>query len=99
MSASQLLVDGQLSGVVPDEAALDSAILAASRAFLNAAPVAVQNVKKAAIAVHCASQEERQKYVQDLFGKMMSSPEAAHGMAAFAAKKDPDWPQFVKSKL
>jgi enoyl-CoA hydratase/carnithine racemase len=99
VSASQLLLDGQLSGVVADEAALDAAVLAASRAFLSAAPNAVQSVKKAVNAVHCAPSEERQRYVQDLFGKMIASPEAAHGMAAFVAKKDPNWPQFAKSRL
>lgn len=99
VTMEQLLLDGQISSVEPNVVALDAAVLAASKSFLLAAPGAVALVKKAVSEVHCAPAEKRQKYVLELFKHMMASPEAAHGMGAFMAKKDPDWPMFVKSKL
>jgi methylglutaconyl-CoA hydratase len=46
------------------------------------------------------SEAAKAEYVQGLFRRMMSSAEAAHGLAAFAAKADPDWLAFaLRSKL
>ncbi len=101
VSAEQLLRDGQLSRVLPDEAALDGAVAEAARAQLQCAPGAAAEVKRVAAYLSSShSETDKAAYVAALFARMMSSPEAAHGIVAFAAKQSPDWPSFAaRSKL
>jgi 1,4-dihydroxy-2-naphthoyl-CoA synthase len=101
VSASQLFSDGQLSSVFADMPSLDAALLSVCRNQLLCAPGAVRLVKRAVFDVHSSpdSESQRQQLVRALFATMMASPEAAHGMAAFMAKRDPEWPAFAKAKL
>lgn len=88
--ARQALGYGLLHRVVPADglaAAVDEEIAA----ITQGGPIAVAEAKRLVRTVARLPMDEAFAYAEERIAKLFASPEAAEGMAAFAARRKPSW--------
>ncbi len=90
MSANEALARGLVSRVVPVEAYLDEAKTVA-RDIAGKPPVAVRFAKEAVNQVYEMPLTEGLEYESRLFYLLFSTEDQKEGMAAFLAKRKPEW--------
>ncbi len=90
MSANEALSRGLVARVVPVEAYLGEA-KAVAREIANKPPVAVRFAKEAVNQVYELSLTEGLEYESRLFYLLFSTQDQKEGMAAFLAKRKPEW--------
>ncbi len=90
MGANEALTRGLVSRVVPVETYLDEA-KAVARDIASKPPVAVRFAKQAVNKVYEMSLTEGLEYESRLFYLLFSTEDQKEGMAAFLAKRKPEW--------
>mmetsp|Transcript_9471 Transcript_9471/g.10457 ORF Transcript_9471/g.10457 Transcript_9471/m.10457 type:complete len:263 (+) Transcript_9471:18-806(+) len=88
---------GIISEVVEPEQ-LNEATDKMIKELLGNGPQAMKWVKELVKHEVSNGHESNKKKAQEIFGKMMKSPEAMHGISSFIQRKKPDWSSF-RSKL
>jgi methylglutaconyl-CoA hydratase len=89
--APKALEIGLVQQVVPDEAALDSAVQERVEQLLMAAPGAQADAKKLIRTVSGQPKEAMRDFTTELIARRRASGEGREGMSAFLEKRRPEW--------
>ena len=84
---------GVISDIVDTEEEMDKKIEEYVKELISGGPGAIRDIKQLVsyLSMHGPTREENVNYVQKVFGKMMTSEEAALGVSSFLQKKEADW--------
>jgi len=99
VSSQELLQLGAVTSVVKDDQEMEREVKKYVDDLVSSAPKAMSDIKSLVEYVSCHTFDESVSKVQKAFAESISSDEASYGIGCFINKQQPDWNQFLKSKL